>query len=621
MFRSRIFWRLFGAYTLLLLGAVGLLGLVLEDRFQRYYQHQVNERLRTATSLVRELVLEWPASKLPQLQERTQKLGQELAARITVITADGQVLADSDEDPARMENHGNRPEIQEARDHGYGSATRFSHTLDKPMKYLALRMDTGPGNVGFVRVALAVDDVEEQLAGLRRIIWTVAGLTALGAIVPAFWAVRRITSRLEELTRNAERIAAGKYGHRVYAIGTDEVGTLARTFNHMSEELARQFTQLDADRQQLRTILGSMVEGVIALDAEERIVFANDRAGRLLNFRASAMVGRKLWEAVRHPTLRDLVLRAMQGGEDCHDEINPDSAPGKSLTVQVACLPGSPARGVVLVLHDTSELRRLERIRQEFVANVSHELKTPLSVIKACIETLQDGAMDDPQHRDRFIARVADQAERLHALILDLLSLARIESSSEACEYQSVALEPLVLRCIERHRARAESKNQRLSAERPVSTRGENGTSAGHDDVPADGSPVSVVASPVAAWGDEEAVSQILDNLVDNALKYTPAGGDIRVRWRSDDGHACVDVEDTGIGIPETDLPRIFERFYRVDKARSRELGGTGLGLSIVKHLVQAMHGTVSASSTLGKGTKFTVRLPSAALVQVNRAD
>ena len=287
--------------------------------------------------------------------------------------------------------------------------------------------------------------------------------------------------------------------------------------------------------------------------------------------------------------MQDIVRRALSEPEPCQEELNWNSPTVGSLTVHAARLPGLPPRGAVLVLHDTTELRRLERLRQDFVANVSHELKTPLSVIKACVETLLDGAVDDAEHRGPFLTRIAEQADRLHALILDLLSLARIESGTETFAIQAVPLGPVVASCLERHRARAEGKTQLLEAVPP---------------------PNGEASAEVAAWADEEAIDQILDNLVDNAVKYTPAGGRIRVRWRSADGQVFLEVEDTGIGIPEQDLPHIFERFYRVDKARSRELGGTGLGLSIVKHLVQAMHGTVRATSRLGQGTTFCVQLP-----------
>jgi two-component system, OmpR family, phosphate regulon sensor histidine kinase PhoR len=308
-----------------------------------------------------------------------------------------------------------------------------------------------------------------------------------------------------------------------------------------------------------------------------------------------AAAGRRLWEVVRQRALQDVVRRALAEPKPCQQELSWNGPGVKSLTVHAARLPGSPPRGAVLVLHDTTELRRLERLRQDFVANVSHELKTPLSVIKACVETLLDGAADDPEHRGPFLQRIAEQGDRLHALILDLLSLARIESGAEAFEQQAVPLGPAVAACLERHRARAGAKNQRLEA------------------VPAPAA-AGPAAEDAAAWADEEAVGQILDNLVDNALKYTPPGGRIQVRWRADDRHVRLEVEDTGIGIPESDLPRIFERFYRVDKARSREMGGTGLGLSIVKHLVQAMGGSVWATSRVGQGTTFTVRLPGAPL-------
>jgi two-component system phosphate regulon sensor histidine kinase PhoR len=241
-------------------------------------------------------------------------------------------------------------------------------------------------------------------------------------------------------------------------------------------------------------------------------------------------------------------------------------------------------RGAVLVLHDTTELRRLERLRQDFVANLSHELKTPLSVIKVCVETLQDGAAEDPRHRDNFLGQIARQSDRLHMLILDLLSLARIESGNEMYDFQAVPVEPLVRAGVERFRPRAEARGQVLEVHGP--------------------------AAAVAVWADEEAVDQILENLLDNALKYTPEHGRVQVCWTCQADQVSIEVSDTGIGIPEADLPRIFERFYRVDKARSREMGGTGLGLSIVKHLAQAMHGSVRATSRIGQGSTFHITLP-----------
>jgi two-component system phosphate regulon sensor histidine kinase PhoR len=388
----------------------------------------------------------------------------------------------------------------------------------------------------------------------------------------------------------AEHVGIGDQRPRVLIKVSGQVASLGQTFNDMSERLATRIARLEEDRQQLRTILSGMVEGVVALDAEQRLLFANDRATDLLELPTQAPVGRRLWEVVRQRQLLDVVQRALEQPEPLQEEINWTGATPRSLTLHVARLPGNPSRGAVLVLHDTSELRRLERLRQEFVANVSHELKTPLSVIKACVETLQLGAVDDPQNRDVFLERIAEQSDRLHALILDLLSLARIESGAEMFEFGPVPVAPVVQGCLARHRTRAEGRHQTL-------------TIANNGDGVADG---------YAVWADEEAFGQILDNLIDNAVKYTPEGGEIRVGWQLDGDQVCLEVADNGIGIPEYDLPRIFERFYRVDKARSRQMGGTGLGLSIVKHLVQALHGSIGATSRVGKGSTFTVRLPRA---------
>ena len=328
-----------------------------------------------------------------------------------------------------------------------------------------------------------------------------------------------------------------------------------------------------------------MVEGVVALDADQRVLFVNDRAGELLEVARPPAVGRALWEVVRHRPLLDAVKRALESPEPHREEFSWTGSTPRTLTVHAARLPGEPTRGAVLVLHDTTELRRLERLRQDFVANVSHELKTPLSVIKVCVETLIDGAVEDPEHRGRFLEQVARQADRLHSLILDLLSLARIESGDEMFRFTSVEVEGAARACVERHRPRAEARRQRLDLE---------------------------VAGPaVVVWADEEAVDQILENLLDNAAEIHRRGrDDPRPGRRVEAEQGFLEVVDSGIGIPSADLPRIFERFYRVDKARSREMGGTGLGLAIVKHLVGAMHGSVGATSEPRVGTTFRVVMP-----------
>jgi two-component system phosphate regulon sensor histidine kinase PhoR len=412
-------------------------------------------------------------------------------------------------------------------------------------------------------------------------------LTFVTALIPAFVLARRFARPLEDLADGARRIAAGDYDHHVYVGTHGESGLLARAFNEMCDKLAVQFAQLKEDREQLRTILGGMVEGVVAIDANQRVLFANERAAHLLGFPADHAVGRKLWEVTRQRPVQEVVEAALRANEPQRQELDGAGSPVKHLALYVARLP-SPASGAILVMHDTSDLRRLERIRHEFVANVSHELKTPLSVITSSVEALQDGAVEDADKRGLFLDQIAHESARLHALILDLLSLARIESEAKALDLEPVRLDHAVSDCLDRQRTRAEAKHQQLTALPPDDT------------------------AALTAWADEEAVGGILDNLVDNALKYTPAGGKITVRWYGLGPQVFLEVADTGIGIPERDLPRIFERFYRVDKARSREMGGTGLGLAIVKHMSQLMKGGVRAASTLGKGTTFTVSLPRA---------
>ncbi len=400
------------------------------------------------------------------------------------------------------------------------------------------------------------------------------------------WLSRRVYQPLRALKSAANQVADGAYGQRVFVDARGEVGALSQAFNNMSQRLADKFSQIDEDRQQLRTVLSSMLEGVVAIDPQQRVLFANDRAGQLLEFSPRASVGRHLWEIVRHPRLYEMVQSALEQNREQSQELHWAGPMQRSYFVHVARLPGSAERGAVLVLHDNTELRRLERLRQEFVANVSHELKTPLAIIKACVETLLDAGFEDSTIRKNFLERIADQSDRLHRLILDLLRLARIESETEAFTREDLPVERLVLDCIDRHRTLAQARNQTLSVHPPE------------------------VGQEAVVWADEEALQQILDNLVDNALKYTPEGGAVSVRWGKHGEQVVIQVQDTGIGIPESELARIFERFYRVDKARSRELGGTGLGLSIVKHLAQAMQGSIQAASQVGKGTTFTVLLP-----------
>ena len=405
--------------------------------------------------------------------------------------------------------------------------------------------------------------------------------------VPAYYFAFRFTRPLYDLTAGTRRLTDGDFGHTVQVTGSSEVAALAETFNGLSRRLADTFSQIGRDREQLRTILSGMVEGVVAVDNGQRVLFANDRAVQLLGFPSDQVVGRVLAEITRREAVHVLVAKTLAGAGPFREELDWPGPADTSLAVYVSRLPGPESPGAVLVLHDITDIRRLERLRQDFVANVSHELKTPLANIKSSVGVLLDGAVEQPASRGGFLAEIDDQTDRLDALIQDLLVLARIESGQTGLECEPIEVEEAVHDCLDRHRTRAEAKRLRLS-----------------------GVALAGCPSDLAVFADNEGMAQLLDNLVDNAVKYTPDGGRVTVRWDADAELVCVEVADTGLGIPAHDLPRVFERFYRVDKARSREMGGTGLGLAIVKHLAQAMHGTVKVTSTVGQGTTFRVCLP-----------
>ncbi len=579
MWRSKIFWRMFGVYSVLWAISLALLGWLLLGRMETHLLDGIRERLETKARLIEELVAR-PGQE--ELQATMTRLGQETHARITLIAADGAVLADSDEQPQRMDNHLERIEVQRAAGAGIGVSTRYSNTVRQTMMYLARRSDAGP--VRFVRVALPLGAVEAEIRWLHGVVWTAATVTLVLAVILSLLIARRITAPLVELADAARSISQGSYGRKVHIAARDEIGTLAQSFNEMSQACAAHIAQMDRDREQLRAIFRSMVEGVLVLDADATIQFINEAASELLGAPMAAVRGRKVWQAFRHRQLGEAVEKILASAEPHQSEIEWSGPDRKVFAVHCAPLPGETLRGAVLVFHDITHLRKLERVRREFVANVSHELKTPLAAIQALVETLLDGALQDPEHNVRFLGRIRENADRLHRLVQDLLSLGRIEAGQEVLEIQPLAVDAGVEACLARHGERARGKGLRLEAAPPTEA--------------------------VIVLADEEALAEILDNLVDNAINYTPAGGAITLRWSGENGEAVLHVEDTGAGIPEKDLPRIFERFYRVDKARSRELGGTGLGLSIVKHLAGALGGSISAVSQVGKGSKFTVRLP-----------
>jgi two-component system phosphate regulon sensor histidine kinase PhoR len=584
--RSRFFWKLYTTYVVLVLVTSAGIGALVTRQLQATLNADIEDSLMRATLLMAPHAAEaFRGESLSDIQSETVALGDETLTRITLILPDGVVIADSDQSPALMENHGDRPEIIEAATEQYGVARRFSRTLQQSLLYVAHAIRDGGIIIGYVRASIPLATVDARIAALRSTILFGAGVAIVVALALGLVVAQRITSPLTEMTEVAESMRRGEYDRRVRSQSADEIGVLGETLNQLSGELSRRLASLTQERAQLGAMVAGMQEGVLAVDHEGHVVFSNEAVRRLLGVAEDELRDGVVWKLTRLPQLTELLRRTSRERLPTHEEITLARNIGDIvLDARATPFETDHQQGVVVVLYDITNLRRLERIRTDFVANVSHELKTPLTSISGFVETLLAGAIHDEENNVRFLGKIDDQVGRLISLVGDLLSLARIESAAGALPVLALDWKPIISSSMRRHAQAMEDKRIECVLDLP--------------------------AESVVVVGDEEAMTQILDNLLDNAIKYTPAGGTITLRLRRDGSRASLAVEDSGIGIPSKDFERIFERFYRVDKARSRELGGTGLGLSIVKHLVRTLHGEIEVESSLGEGSCFTVSLP-----------
>jgi two-component system phosphate regulon sensor histidine kinase PhoR len=588
MFRSSFLWKLYGGYTLLVLLSTVLIGVLVGSRIQQDSLAEIERALQVkATLLIDSCSDDLRGHGAPGFNERISRLGKATETRITIVDADGLVLADSEESPSAMENHGTRPEVLDARERGLGMATRYSSTLRKQMMYLALPVREGGDLLGFVRTSIPLTLVDERLSHVRQVVVIGAVVALAVGFVLGFFFTRRITSPLVSMASTARRIASGDYGSRVRLDTGDEVGALAGSFNAMADELERKLDTLTVDRNKLLAVLGGMVEGVIAVDSQERVLHMNSAAGLILGTRPEDGLGRPIWEICRITEVSEALADTMRQAREVRREVClPEGVQDRVIELHASTLRDSTraVTGAVVILHNITELRRLEQVRRDFVANVSHELKTPLTAVSGLIETiLDDKAMDD-ETRQEFLIRIGGQVKRLSSLVKDLLTLSRIESQHGNLEVRPFDLRDAVEDSFAALSLGGRSKGITMDASLP--------------------------GVPVTVAGDAEALREIVDNLLGNAIRYTPSGGKIDVSLSQIDRHAVLEIKDTGIGIEPRDQGRIFERFYRADKHRSTEAGGTGLGLSIVKNIAIAHGGDVSLSSVPGKGSAFSVRIP-----------
>jgi two-component system phosphate regulon sensor histidine kinase PhoR len=598
MWTSSLFWKLFFVYCGLTI-ALSIGFFVAVGSWQRAeVRLQIEHRLHDTALLVRRqigpLVREVAAlpaderlgsSAQQRLQELIVPIAAETGSRLTIVGAAGRVWAESAGAPSTLPNLADRAEIQQARQHGVGKAIRQSAALGLHMQYLAMAVDEAPASV---RVASELTAVQNRVSAVRQYLGLFACIVGLVAAALTYGIVGRIVQPISDLTLAVQSITSGVEGKPVTVSGSDEMALLAKSFNTMQAQLRQRVEQLRENHERLSTVLSSMEEGVIAVDADEKILFANEASRRLLESGPRDEAGRPLLEASRSDDLLQAYHQCLQTGRHQKREFELGRQRRRVLALRASRLPGSPPPGVVIVLHDVSELRRLENLRHEFVANVSHELKTPLAAIMAYAETLRRGAVNDQEHNLHFVERIEEQATRLHQLILDILQIARIEAQEEAFESVPIPLIDVLTCCVEEHQEAAQRKGVTLVCE----SRDE-----GHGDA--------------FVLGDEDGLRTIFDNLIGNAIKYTPHGGTITAGLQRRGEWVVVTVRDTGIGIAEADQARVFERFFRADKARSRAVVSTGLGLSIV-HKVMTWHGgsvAVDDSPELG-GARFTLLLP-----------
>jgi two-component system phosphate regulon sensor histidine kinase PhoR len=587
--RGRFLWKLYAGYAAVILLSVLTIGLLVTRQITENSMAEIRNELDDKAFLLRQIALDaLRTGEAGDLQARVAEVAAHNPERLTVIRGDGLVLADSLRDPRSMDNHARRPEVLEATERGSGRAVRFSRTLGTRLMYVALKVELDGRRLGWVRTSLPLVKIDERLAALRARV-LIGGIAAvvLGLIL-GFVLARSVTRPLTSMTDVAKALAAGDYARRVATGSPGEVGVLARAFNSMADVLRERMETITEDRNKVLAILRSMVEGLVAVDRDQRIVLINSLAARLLKAPPTgSSVGQRIWEVTRVQEVCNLVEKTLQSGRDHESELRIPT--GRNDQIVEMC--SSPLRaaegatvGAVVLLHDVTDQRRLETMRRDFVANVSHELKTPLTAIRGLVETLLDDPDMEPDIRRRFLEKVNTQSGRLTALVTDLLALSRLESEEEQLKRRHLDLRRPIADSYERNQSDFEAAG--LTAD------------------------LEMASAPVPVLADAEALAQMADNLMQNAVRYTPEEGRITVRVKHEGETALLEVEDTGIGIDPRHHARIFERFYRVDTARSREIGGTGLGLAIVKHIAQAHGGQVSVESEPGEGTTFSVRIP-----------
>lgn len=583
---KKISWKLFFTYIIIIIICITFTGILAIISLRNFYINHLSSNLKSNAILVVNILKDdLTTNNLSQIKLKTKDLGKELEIRITIIDINGIILGDSEKDPALMENHSDRPEIKEALQGKTGKSIRYSSTLEIDMLYLAIPIIKNNQTLGIARLALPLTEVNKNISNLHKIIILATAIALVIASIISLIISLTITRPLQEMTKVSQKISKGDFSKKLKILNQDEIGQLADSLNLMSEELENKIRIISEDKDKMKVVLSSVIEGIVAIDKEGRIILFNHALKNMIDCSSDRVLEKFHWEIIRNNQLNELLKETLQKGQALTREITLFSPQEKIFHASANPLTEkNKVWGAVVVLNDITEIKKLEKMRSEFVANVSHELRTPLTSIQGFVETLKEGAINDPEKAHYFLKIIEKQSDRLNNLIEDLLQLSKIESQEITMNLQSIDLRDLINKTISEFKKKIEQKDHKIK--------------------------INISPQLPLVKADPEQIEVVFRNLLDNAVKYTPDGGEIYISALEKAENIYIEVTDNGIGVSAEHLPRIFERFYRANKDRSRKLGGTGLGLAIVKHIVQAHKGTIGVESKPGKGSKFFFTLP-----------
>jgi two-component system phosphate regulon sensor histidine kinase PhoR len=579
MFRS-IRWRIAAAFAALLIVCIGGLSAYLSHFFRDNYMDNLRTQLTDQAKLVGDASEPYFVSaEVDQLDAMAKRLGDQIAARVTVISSNGIVLGDSEADPASMENHSDRPEIIEALEEGTGSDVRRSETLHRDMMYVAAVIGPDGETVGIARVALPLTEINATMGHINAVIAVGALIAAALGILLAFQMTRITVDPIRRLTRISKEMAEGNLDQQMTAASRDEVGDLARAFNRMAAKLKEAMNLVTAERDRMAIVLESMGDAIFVVDGEGRVTMTNKAAEKVLQVPPDAATGRHFIEVVRDHEIDALLQQCLKTRTQQTGVVELRS---KRQLLGVIATPFQEDTGCLLLIQDLTELRKLETVRRDFIANLSHELRTPIASLKALGETLNEGAIDQPSVARDFVGKMNVEVDRLAQMVQEMGDLSRIESGEAPLQKAAVNVADVAARAAERLKSQADRAGLHVN--------------------------LDIASRLPLVSADEARIEQVLVNLIHNAIKFTPPGGRITVSAKAEGDKLIVSVSDTGVGISEDDLPRVFERFYKADKARAG--GGTGLGLAIAKHVVEAHGGRIWVESVEGRGATFSFSIP-----------